>query len=208
MAYNKFDNYYRDENGNVHRDIPLGTSPQDAYARTNKRLKEEIQRIDERIDETNNNTKTEVEQLEKNITGASDIAKNQLDNAVEKFSNNIGNLTERFDSDIAAINNRIDTTVDTVNASINTEINKVNHRVDNIIANSTATEGNSELIDVRIGNDGIVYESAGAAVRGQIVGINNSAVFCADHRVTSSVDEYYDANNVPPGKIIAYGNSG
>ncbi|MBR2177508.1 MAG: hypothetical protein IJ861_11290, partial [Clostridia bacterium] len=45
---------------------------------------------------------------------------------------------------------------------------KINARIDNIIAAGTATEGNSELIDVRIGNDGIVYESAGAAVRGQI----------------------------------------
>ncbi|MBR2175456.1 MAG: hypothetical protein IJ861_00740, partial [Clostridia bacterium] len=81
-------------------------------------------------------------------------------------------------------------------------------RVNNLVTHNTDTENNSELIDVRIGNDGIVYESAGAAVRGQIAGINNSAVFCADHRVTSSVDEYYDANNVPPGKIIAYGNSG
>lgn len=44
----------------------------------------------------------------------------------------------------------------------------VNSRVDNIIANSSDTEGNSELIDIRTGADNTVYESAGSAVRNQI----------------------------------------
>lgn len=38
-------------------------------------------------------------------------------------------------------------------------------RVDNIIAHNNNTEGNSELIDIRTVSDGIVYGSAGAAVR-------------------------------------------
>lgn len=40
-------------------------------------------------------------------------------------------------------------------------------RVNNIIANGNSTEENSELVDIRVGYDGSVYESAGEAVRNQ-----------------------------------------
>ena len=41
-------------------------------------------------------------------------------------------------------------------------------RLDNILASSGDTEGNSELHDIRIGEDGITYVNAGTAVRNQI----------------------------------------
>lgn len=42
-----------------------------------------------------------------------------------------------------------------------------NARVDNIVANANSTEGNSELVDVRYGADGVTYASAGESVRKQ-----------------------------------------
>ena len=43
---------------------------------------------------------------------------------------------------------------------------ELNARVSAIIASGTATEGNTELIDIRTGADGKVYQTAGDAVRG------------------------------------------
>ena len=50
---------------------------------------------------------------------------------------------------------------------------ELNARVSAIIASGTATEGNTELIDIRTGADGKVDQPAGDAVRGQVRGIKS-----------------------------------
>lgn len=47
------------------------------------------------------------------------------------------------------------------------EINTVSSRIDSIVPSGTPTEGNTELIDVRTGYNGVTYQSAGEAVRSQ-----------------------------------------
>lgn len=49
---------------------------------------------------------------------------------------------------------------------------EINARIDNIIANNNDSEGNSELVDIRVGSNGKTYLSAGAAVRSQFEDIN------------------------------------
>lgn len=46
-------------------------------------------------------------------------------------------------------------------------------RIDNILVQGTQTEGNAELIDIRVGANGTTYPLAGDAVRGQVQNIEN-----------------------------------
>ena len=46
-------------------------------------------------------------------------------------------------------------------------------RIDNIIAHNNDTDGNTELLDMRVGSDGKVHDSAGEAIRTQIIDANN-----------------------------------
>ena len=53
----------------------------------------------------------------------------------------------------------------------------INARIDNIIAHNNDTDGNTELLDVRYGADGVTYPSAGAAVRGQVETVARGAAY-------------------------------
>ena len=47
-------------------------------------------------------------------------------------------------------------------------------RLNNLIVDGQQTAGNSELLDIRIGYDGTVYDTAGNAVRGQVSDLNDA----------------------------------
>ena len=49
-----------------------------------------------------------------------------------------------------------------------------NARIDNIIAHNNDTDGNTELLDVRVDVNGVIHESAGAAVRNQFIGMRQN----------------------------------
>ena len=53
-------------------------------------------------------------------------------------------------------------------SQIDNEIGTVNARIDNLLVTGTPTEGNAELIDIRMAADGAGYSTAGDSVRNQV----------------------------------------
>ena len=70
-------------------------------------------------------------------------------------------------------------------------------QIANLVANNNPTDGNSELIDIRVGVDGTTYESAGQAVRNQM---NNTMRYGniigspKDVEYTSEIKKFGDLN--------------
>lgn len=93
--------------------------------------------------------------------------------AMENLVNNTAkSLTEKvktLDSDVR----KCEINISDLKTTTRTDITTLSSRVDNIIANNNDTKDNSELVDIRIGVDGITYISAGTAVREQIGQLRN-----------------------------------
>ena len=86
------------------------------------------------------------------------------------------------------------------------QISELNSRISTIIADGQQTEGNTELIDIRTGEDGKVYPTAGDAVRGQI-GANKEAVSELKEDLknqTKTITIGSDSINWTDGKFINY----
>lgn len=79
---------------------------------------------------------------------------------------------------------------------------ELNARVSSIIASGTATEGNTELIDIRTGADGKVYQAAGDAVRGQISELKGDLDKLASYRYADFESNKYINKN---GELVELG---
>ena len=106
---------------------------------------------------------------------------------------NVGEIIETEDTTVEDILNRLDV---------------VNLRIDNLIKlEGGSTTGDAELIDARIGADGVVYSNLGTSIRTQLNNINNDIENIIGYNVKYNYNYteggYIDDTN---GDIVTYDN--
>lgn len=98
-----------------------------------------------------------------------------------------------LENDIANARKDMSDKCDTIRVEMLADVEKtttvLSARVDNIIAHNNNTEGNTELVDIRTGYDGTVYDSAGDAVRSQIGNLNERVVQTKGYSDTSVMSQ-------------------
>lgn len=89
--------------------------------------------------------------------------------AIENRVNNTIHSLIELDDDVR----KCEYAISNVKTTTRTDIITLTSRLDNIINHNNDTDGNTELVDIRTGVDGMIYESAGTAVREQIGQLRN-----------------------------------
>lgn len=101
--------------------------------------------------------KVAAEDARDNAVDAKDTAVQAKDDAVEAKNDAVSFLTDTKD-----------------------QLDLLQSRVDNIIPQGTQTQGNTELLDIRVGWNSATYASAGDAVRGQVSDLHTDVSFKAN----------------------------
>ena len=155
-------------------------------------LTEEIEARHSTDDERFTNINTKLDTLEKDTEYAKNFAEVVEEEVVAKFSDLEQNLEEQFEDVTEQLNTTKDR-LDLTDARLNTQ----SKRIDAIISlKDGSTTGDAELSDIRTGYDGILYESAGEAVRQIGYDLNELKDRLPEYIPDSSVDGLLYENNL------------
>ena len=137
-----------------------------------------------KIIDSQNVVGTEMEKFSKAFIELQNYVNNYFDNldVQDEINNKLNSLVE--DGTLTQlIGNYIQPLIDAQNEKITQQnqlldnygnsINTLDSRINNIITENNPTEGNTELIDIRVSENGNIYASAGSSVRNQIKNVLN-----------------------------------
>ena len=82
-----------------------------------------------------------------------------------KCDETISEVNETVEDGINQANSKVDSAIDSMTTTVEETTAELSARLDNVIAHNNDTEGNTELIDIRVDRNGTSYASAGEHVR-------------------------------------------
>ena len=119
--------------------------------------------IHENAKRIENEAKARDDENKNELDSKIDSVDNRLDSKIDSTKSELQQKDRDLDSDISAINSTLQTKVN------NSDLDVERKRIDMLTKiESGQTEGNAELLDIRIGHDGEEYDTAGSAIREQI----------------------------------------
>lgn len=146
--------------------------------------------------------KTSNQTLENNVRGNNQVLENNVKTSNQQLQDL---LTKAYEENLKAFNTKSAETLEKCESNITETTDQLIAQIANIVAHNNDTEGNSELIDIRVGANGVIYPSAGEAVRTQIASLldfkgNSYASWLA---IGDSVTVGYNNKNYSYADIIS-----
>ena len=106
---------------------------------------------------------------------------NELVESTNEFSaltaliSNVASWENRFVKECERIEEKFDGKIDEVNTQLSEKLNVEKNRIDSLTTLAEgSTTGDAELMDIRIGANGFIYDNSGSSVRHQISTINHA----------------------------------
>ena len=177
----------KQEDGTYSEEVPVGVDASNVDMSDGRTLPETLGLID--VD-ANGTVKQQLDELNKNKVDKDNYNKkiNELEKDLKETNET---LTEEVNKKVNQLdyNNKI-SDLEVINKRQDTQINQM-------IANpGDATEGNSELLDIRIGYNGVKYITAGESVRDQISVLHNFLKNKTFSERTETLKNYTDLNDM------------
>lgn len=143
------------------------------------------------------------------------VLENKINTTLETQNTNITNiqneqqqLENRTNENISTQNIRIDS-IQTQQNNLSSDQTVLSNRMDEFTKlGEGSTTGDSELTDIRVGANGITYDTAGNAVRGQYEQLNNDLIKQLElqelykQKTVTSVEGYYNADLKGIGTLV------
>lgn len=151
----------------------------------NRLLEEERRRV--KFDEMVQSTQGAIEKAEELIPRQENLEKTFEELIIDAGSSNSEIVSARVDNYTGEVHKTIGGRLDRTSAQLSSkasqsELNTMSSRLDNIVANSGNTDGNTELIDARVGADGTIHSNVGHNIRSVANGCVEKGVFTSCFR--------------------------